>query len=123
MGQIRHNIEYASVVWNNLTLADFNKFENVKRKIVKLCYYRFIQPNSFHNYKSMLNYLHFKNIYSRRQNLDALFLINVFKNEYCSVMGTVSLLYPLSKLETFPLVMSVLSQQGASRLQTSRHFQ
>jgi hypothetical protein len=27
----------------------------------------------------MLNYLHFKKLYTRRQNLDAWFLINVFK--------------------------------------------
>jgi hypothetical protein len=35
----------------------------------------------------MLNYLHFKKLYSRQQNLDTVFLINVFKNKIdcCSI--------------------------------------
>jgi hypothetical protein len=39
-------------------------------------------------YESVFNYLHFKTIYSRKQNLDPLFLINIFENKIdrCSVM-------------------------------------
>jgi hypothetical protein len=39
------NLEHASVAWNNLTLADSNKLENMQRKFVNLCYNRFIQSN------------------------------------------------------------------------------
>jgi hypothetical protein len=52
-------LEYTSVVWNNFTLADSNKLENMKRKFANLCCNWFIQPNSFCNYESMLNYLQF----------------------------------------------------------------
>jgi hypothetical protein len=120
-------LEHASVVLNNLTLADFNKLENTQRKFENLCYNRFIQPNSFRNYESMLNDLHFKKLYFRRQNLDTLFLINVSRRTKLILVLLWILLvsvYPLSKLETSPILMSVMSQdlalqQGASRLQTT----
>jgi hypothetical protein len=75
----------------------------------------------------MLNYLHFKTLYSGRQNLDAIFLINFFKNKIdcCCIMDTADFrVYPLSKLGTFLALTSVMSQdlalqQGASRLQTT----
>jgi hypothetical protein len=51
----------------------------------------------------MLNYLHFKILYSRQQNLDALFLINVFKNKIdcCSIMDTVALRVPTKQIRDF----------------------
>jgi hypothetical protein len=48
---VRSNLEYASVAWNNLTLADSNKLENIQRKFTNLCYNRFIQPNCSHTYQ------------------------------------------------------------------------
>jgi hypothetical protein len=33
---VRSNLEYASVTWNNLTLADSNKLENIQRKFANL---------------------------------------------------------------------------------------
>jgi hypothetical protein len=35
---IRSKLEYASVVWNNLTLIDSNKIENLQRNFANLCY-------------------------------------------------------------------------------------
>jgi hypothetical protein len=113
---IRSKLEYASVVWNNLTLADSNKLENTK-KFANLCYNRFIQSNSFCDYEFMLNYLQFKTLYSRRQNLDVLFLISVFKNrtECCSIMDTVSLRVPTKQIRDF----STFKVSNASRLSPS----
>jgi hypothetical protein len=36
---IRSKLEYASVVWNNLSLTDSNKIENIQRTFANLCYY------------------------------------------------------------------------------------
>jgi hypothetical protein len=115
---------YVSVLWNNLTLADSNKLENVQIKFYNLCCKRFIQPNSFCNYESMLNCQHLINLYSWRQNLDALLLSNVFKNKIdcCSVMDTVGLLAPCKQIRDFTTfnvsnVSRLTLQQGASRLQ------
>jgi hypothetical protein len=90
---IRSKLEYSSVVLNNLTLTDSNKLENIKRKFANLCYNWFILPIFFCNYEPVLNYLHFKTLYCRRQNLGALFLISVFKNKIdcCSVVDIVDL--------------------------------
>jgi hypothetical protein len=78
------------------------------------------------NYESMLNYLHFKTIYSRRQNLDSLFLINVFRNRiYCSIMDTVGLRVPTKQIRDFStfnvcnVSKDLALQQGASRLQST----
>jgi hypothetical protein len=85
--------KYASVAWNNLTLANSNKLEYMQRKFANLCCIRFIQPNSFCNFESMLNYFNFKTPYSTRQILGALFLINIFNNNIncCFVMDAVRL--------------------------------
>jgi hypothetical protein len=44
---IRSKLEYASVVWNNNTLADSNMLEIIQRKFANLSYNRFNQSNSF----------------------------------------------------------------------------
>jgi hypothetical protein len=100
------NLEYASVAWNNLTLAGSNKLENIQRKFVNLCCNRFIQSNYLRNYELILNYLHLKTLHSRRQHLDALFLVNVFKNKInCySIMDTVGLYIPAKQIRDFPLL-------------------
>jgi hypothetical protein len=41
--------EYAFVVWNNLTIADSNKLENIQRQFANLCYNQFIQAISIYN--------------------------------------------------------------------------
>jgi hypothetical protein len=74
----------------------------------------------------MLNYLHFKTLYSKRQNVDALFLITVFRTQLTAVplwMLLVSV-RPLNKLGSFLPATSVMPQdlalqQGASQLQTA----
>jgi hypothetical protein len=75
----------------------------------------------------MLNYLHFKTLYSMRQNLNAVFLINVSKSKKFTVVPLWILLvsmYLLSKVEIFPHLMLVMShdlvlRQGASQLRTA----
>jgi hypothetical protein len=37
---VRLKVEYASVIWHNLTLTDSNKIEIMHRKFAKLCYCR-----------------------------------------------------------------------------------
>lgn len=65
--------------WNNLIFTDSNKLENIQRKSANLCHTLFIQSNFPRNYETILNYSDFKTLYSKR-HLDALFLVNGFKN-------------------------------------------
>jgi hypothetical protein len=62
-------------------------------------------------------YLQFKTLCSRRQNLDALFLISVFKNrtECCSIMDTVCLRVPTKQIRDF----STFKVSNVSRLSPS----
>jgi hypothetical protein len=91
--------------------------ENIQRKFANICFNRFIQPYSFCNYDSMLVYLHFKTLSLSRHNLDALFLINVFKNKIdcCSIMNTVGLRVPTKHIRDF----SIFIARGVSRLSPS----
>jgi hypothetical protein len=77
----------------------------------------FIQSNSLPNFESVLNCLHFKTPYSKLQNLDALVLINVFKNktECCSGMDPVDLRVPTKKTKDF----STFNVRNISRLSPS----
>jgi hypothetical protein len=110
-------LEYASVVWHNLTLGDSNKLENIQRKFANLYYNRFIQANSLCNYELILHHSRFKKLYSRRQNLDALFLVNVFKNktDCCSVMDTAG----VRALTEHTSNTSIFSVSDVSRLNAS----
>jgi hypothetical protein len=72
----------------------------------------------------MLNYLHFKTLYFRQQNLDDLLVINVFKNKTgCSIMDSVGPRVPTKQnkdFSTFNVSMSQEAlQQGVSQLQTA----
>jgi hypothetical protein len=90
----------------------YSELENIQRKFANLYHIRVIQPDSFCNYESVLNYLHFKTLYSRRRNVDALFLINVFKNKiYCSVTDSVGLRVPTKQIRGF----STFNVSNASR--------
>jgi hypothetical protein len=60
--------------WNEGTLADFNKLENIPRKSAHLCYSQFIQSDFPDNYNLILDNLNFRIVYSR-QHLIALFLV------------------------------------------------
>jgi hypothetical protein len=113
-----------SVVWNNITLAEYNKARKHKRKSANICYNQFIQPNSSRNYKSMLNYLHFKTLYCRQQNLDPLLKFSRTKLTIV-VMDNVGLLVPTKEIRDFlafklsHVTQELALQQGVSWLQTT----
>jgi hypothetical protein len=110
-------LEHASVVWHTLTFGDSNKLENIQIKFANLYYNRFIQSSSLCNCEWILHHSHFKKLYSRRQNLDALFLVNVFKNKTgcCSVMDTAG----LRALTEHTRNTSIFSVSDVSRLSAS----
>jgi hypothetical protein len=73
-------LEYATITWNNLTLADSNNLEHEdKEEIYKLCYSRFDQFGSSRKYDLILECLKFRTFYSERQHLGGLFHFNAFK--------------------------------------------
>jgi hypothetical protein len=82
-----------------------------------ICFNRFIQSDSSCNYDAMLTYLHFEKLLQRRQRLDALFSISVFKNKIdcCSFMNTVGLRVPTKHIRNF----STFTASGVSRLSPS----
>jgi hypothetical protein len=90
-------------VWNNLSLTDCNKIEHIQRTFANLCYYRFFQADFLRNYISILNYLNFRTLHSRRRHIDALFLINVFKGKInCpSILDTVGICVPTRQVREF----------------------
>jgi hypothetical protein len=100
---VRPKPEYASVVWNNLTLTDSNKLESMQGKFASLCHYRFPQFVIPRNYDLILNCLNFRTLYSRRRHLDALFLINIFKSKInChSIMDTVGIRVSTRQIRDF----------------------
>jgi hypothetical protein len=77
---VRSKLEYACVVWNNLTSTDSNKIENIQIKLANLCYYHFFQFDTLCNYDLILSHLNSRTLYSRL-HLGALHLINVFKGK------------------------------------------
>jgi hypothetical protein len=115
----RSKLEYASVVWNNLSLADSNKIENIQRKFANLCYCRFFQADFLRNYNSILTSLNFRTLHSRRRHLDALFLINVFKGKInCpSILDTVGIRVPTRQIREFSTfsVSSALKHSPSAR--------
>jgi hypothetical protein len=88
---VRSKIEYASVVWNSVTNTDSAKLEIIQRKFVALCYTRFFSGVCDYKYEDILVRLNILTLHLR-SNLDALFLINVFKGKIScsSVFDTVS---------------------------------
>jgi hypothetical protein len=100
---IRSKLEYASIVWNNLSLTDSNKVENIQRKYANLCYCRFFQADILRNCNSIYIFLNFRTLHSRRRHLDALFLINVFKGKInCpSILDTVGIRVPTRQIKEF----------------------
>jgi hypothetical protein len=115
---IRSQFEHASVAWNNLTLADSNKLENIQRKFTNFFYNRFNQPSG------LINIL--KSFIPDEKILTLYFLLTFPRTKLIAVLLWIMLVsvYPLSKLETFQPLTSIMSrdlarQQGASRLQTT----
>lgn len=113
----------------NHTSSDSNKLRNVQRKFANLRYSGFAPQNSFCNYESILTNLHRKQLYSRRQILDGLFLINFpkYKFDYCSITDIVLILPTVQIRDFCTFSVSNVSihrpQQGTSRLQTSTNLQ
>jgi hypothetical protein len=96
---------YASLIWSNLTVPDSNKLEKIQRKFTNLCYNRFIEPKSFCNNESMLNYWHFKTLYLRLQTIDFYFSLTFSRTKLVVALLRILLVsvHPVSKLEIFRL--------------------
>jgi hypothetical protein len=73
---IRSKLECASVAWNNHTLEDSSKLENMQNKYANLCYSRFHRLLSSRKYDLGIQCLKFRTIDYRRQQLDGSFLLN-----------------------------------------------
>jgi len=52
-GSVKSTLEYASPVWNNITVTDGNKLESVQWKFAVLCFTRF-RPHILSNYDCTL---------------------------------------------------------------------
>jgi hypothetical protein len=116
---IRSKLEHASVIWNKLTLADSNKIYNIQIKFANLCYYRYFQFGMLRNHDLILSHLNFSMLYSRRQHLDALFRINIFKGKInChSIIDTVGIRVPTRQIREFSTfsVSSALRHSPSAR--------
>jgi hypothetical protein len=99
---VRSKLEYASAVWNSVTITDSNKLERIQRKFAALYYNRFFQDTEYH-YNNLLEKLNFLTLHKRRRHSDALFLINVFSGAKCcsSVLETVGIRVPTRNIRNF----------------------
>jgi ABC-type phosphate/phosphonate transport system permease subunit len=113
-------LKYASITWNDLTLKDSNKMENIQSKFANLCYSHFIQSGFSHNngcFELFLTTLHF----IQHITMSYFFLMFAWTKSSFLLWLLLASVYPLSKLETFQLLMRVMFHdlvlhQGISRL-------
>lgn len=113
---VRSKLEYASVVWNSVTITDSNKLERIQRKFAALCHNRFFTDMDYH-YVNMLNKLKLQTLHFRRRHIDALFLISVFKGvSNCpSVLETVGIRVPSRNIRNFSMFCSASSHCPSAR--------
>jgi hypothetical protein len=98
----------------------------MQRKFVNSRYNRVIETNTFYKYESLLNIYVLKRIISGDKILTLYFLLIFSRIKLTVVLLWIVFVsvYPLSKLETFVPLTSIMSQdlalqRGASRLQTA----
>jgi hypothetical protein len=74
----------------------YYKLESVQNKFSALCHSRFSEGVCYSNYEGMLARLNISTLHWRRRHLDALFLINIFKNKisYSSIFDSVTVRIP-----------------------------
>jgi hypothetical protein len=100
---VRSKLEYASVAWNFVTIADSNKLERVQKKnFTALCQKRFFQDVEYH-YDNIFEKLNLQTLHIRRRHFDALFLINDFSGtkHFPSVLETVGIRVPTRNMGNF----------------------
>jgi hypothetical protein len=100
---VRPKLEYASVAWNSITSTDSFKLERVQIQFATLYHSKFCAGVCGSNYEGILSRLNISTLNSRRKRLDALFLINVFKNKIScsSIFDTVNLRIPSRRIIDF----------------------
>lgn len=82
---VRPKLEYASVIWNFLTVADCAKLESIQHKFLRKCAFRL--HCEYLDYEDMEKYLKIQTLEHRRRVSDALFVYNVFCGKiYCPSM-------------------------------------
>jgi hypothetical protein len=123
---ILSKLEYASVAWNSLTLADSNKLENIQKKFANLCYTRFFRSNS-PVITNQFCIIYISKYFIPGNNILTLYFLLTFSRTKLTVVLLRILLvsvYSLRKWGNFPPLTSVMSQdfalqQGVSQLQTA----
>jgi hypothetical protein len=100
---IRSKVEYASVVWNSITSTGASKLERIQRRFAALCLIDF--SLTFITVLFALEQLKLHTLRMRRQHLDALFFIQVYRgSKFCpSVLENVGLRVPARRIGDFTL--------------------
>jgi hypothetical protein len=109
---LRSKLEYACIVCHTLTVADSNKLEYIQRNVINSCYNRFIHSNSFVIINQYCIIYILKRFIPGDNILMPYFLLTFSRTTLAVVLLWILLVsvYPLSKLETFPPLKSVMSQ-------------
>jgi hypothetical protein len=99
-GLVKCTLEYASTVWNNITVTDANKLESVQWKFTVLCFTRFL-PHIPSNYACTLELPQLHALQVRMLHFDAVFFRHVFSgSKFCpSLIDCVSV--PSCNIRTF----------------------
>jgi hypothetical protein len=81
---IRSKLEFASAVWNSITVTLSSSLEMVQKCFIRILCFKLGLPYYAHNYDYWVQYWKLETLVDRRKNNDAIFLANVLSNKYTS---------------------------------------
>lgn len=78
---IRSRLEFASVVWNSITMTYALQIENVQKRFIRIVYDRYFQRRCYYDYAYILGNLGLQKLSSRRTARDLLLMHKIIHGQ------------------------------------------